>query len=85
MIKRIVQFFGESGNSKLRWRLFLATLAAIVFADIVVSRDHGDFFWDFLPVWSAGFGFLSCVAIIFVSKFFGHQCRIMRDEDYYDD
>ena len=53
-------------------------------ADFLVTRDHGEFFWDFLPGWGAGFGFLSCVAIIFVSKFFGKQGGIMRDEDYYD-
>jgi hypothetical protein len=33
--------------------------------------------------WSA-FGFLSCVAIIFVSKWFGHL-GIMKPEDYYGD
>jgi len=84
MIKRIVHFFGDSEKSRLRWRLFILSLAAIVIADFLVNRDHGEFFWDSLPGWSAGFGFVSCVAIIFVSKFFGHQGRIMRDEDYYD-
>lgn len=84
MIKRLVHFFGGTGTSKLRWRLFIATLAAVAIADFLVVRDHGEFFWDFLPGWGAGFGFLSCVAIIFVSKFLGHQGRIMRDEDYYD-
>ena len=84
MIKRIVHFFGEAEHSKLRWRLFMATLAAVMIADFLVNRDHGQFFWDFLPGWGAGFGFLSCVAIIFVSKFFGHRGGIMRDEDYYD-
>ena len=49
-----------------------------------MTRAHGEFFWDLLPGWGAGFGFLSCVAIIFVSKFFGKQGGIMRDEDYYD-
>ena len=84
MIKRLVHFFGESGKSVLRWRLFMASLAAIVIADFLVNRDHGEFFWDFLPSWAAGFGFLSCAAIVFVSKFFGPQGGIMRDEDYYD-
>ncbi len=84
MIKRIVHFFGDSANNKLRWRLLYATLVVLVIADFLVVRDHGEYFWDFLPGWGAGFGFLSCVAIIFVSKFFGHQGRIMRDEDYYD-
>ncbi len=42
MIKRIVHFFGEAGKSKLRWRLFIATLAAILIADFLVIRDHGE-------------------------------------------
>ena len=50
----MVDFFGDSGKSKLRWRLFLATLAAIMIADFLVTRDHGEFFWDFLPGWGAG-------------------------------
>ena len=84
MIKRIVYFFGEPTHTGLRWRLLVGVLVAIVLADFLVVRDHGDFFWDYIPAWSAGFGFLSCVAIIFVSKAFGHQGRIMRDEDYYE-
>ena len=33
--------------------------------------------------WSA-FGFLSCLAIIFFSKWYGHM-GIMKNEEYYDD
>jgi hypothetical protein len=84
VIKWVVDFFGEAKWSKVRWRLLIATLAVIVIADFLVVRDHGEFFWDYVPGWSAGFGFVSCFAIIFVSKFFGHQGRVMRDEDYYD-
>lgn len=84
MIRPIIEFFGDARRSKIRWQLLIGTLVVIAIADFVVIRDHGDFFWDYIPVWSAGFGFLSCVAIIFVSKFLGHQGRIMRDEDYYE-
>lgn len=84
MIGRIVKFFGDVDNARLKWRIFIAVLAIIVIADFLVIRDHGEYFWDFIPGWGAGFGFLSCIAIIFVSKFIGHQGRIMRDEDYYD-
>ncbi|WP_282610171.1 hypothetical protein [Pelagibius sp. Alg239-R121] len=84
MIGRIVQFFGNTANVRLKWRIFVAVLVVIVFADFLVLRDHGEYFWDLLPGWGAGFGFVSCVVIIFVSKFIGHQGGIMRDEDYYD-
>ncbi len=36
-----------------------------------------------LAFWSV-FGFVSCVAIIFISKWYGHL-GIMTREDYYDD
>jgi hypothetical protein len=84
MIGRLVNFFGDAAHAKARWRLLLATLVVVFGADFLVHREHGDFFWDFIPGWAAAYGFVSCVAIIFASKLLGHQGRIMRDEDYYD-
>ena len=84
MIKRIVCFFGDDQNAKLRWRLLYITLAVIVIADLLVTREHVEFFWDKIPGWSALYGFISCVLIVFVSKFIGHQLGVMKKEDYYD-
>ena len=84
MIGRVVNFFGDAAHAKARRRLLWVTLVVVFSADFLVHRDHGDFFWDFIPGWAAVFGFVSCVAIIFASKLLGHQGRIMRDEDYYD-
>lgn len=84
MIGRVVNFFGDAAHAKARRRLLWATLVVVFAADFLVNRDHGDFFWDFIPGWAAVFGFVSCIAIIFASKLLGHQGRIMRDEDYYD-
>ncbi len=84
MIGRIVRFFGDAEQAKRRRRLLAATLLAVLVADFFVPREHGDFFWDAIPGWAALFGFVSCVAIIFVSKALGHQGRLMRREDYYD-
>ncbi len=84
MIGRVVNFFGDAAHAKARRRLFWATLVLVFAADVLVNRDHGEFFWDFIPGWGAAYGFVSCVAIIFASKVLGHQGRIMRDEDYYD-
>ncbi|MGR3761072.1 hypothetical protein ACUXV3_13235 [Roseobacteraceae bacterium NS-SX3] len=84
MIGRLVNFFGDSRYRALRWRLLVAVLALIVVADFLVPRHHGGYFWEEVPGWGAVFGFISCVAIIFVSKFIGHSGGIMRDEDYYD-
>ena len=84
MIGRVVNFFGDAAHAKARRRLFWATLVVVFAADFLVNRDHGAFFWDFIPGWAAVFGFVSCIAIIFASKLLGHQGRVMRDEDYYD-
>jgi hypothetical protein len=84
VIGRIVRFFGDSVYARLRRRLFYLVLVLIVAADFVVPREHAEFLWERLPGWSAVYGFLSCVILIFVSKFLGHQGGLMRREDYYD-
>ncbi len=84
MIKRVVDFFGEARYAEQRRQLFYLALVLIFITDFLVSREHAEFLWDRLPGWSAVYGFLSCVLLIFVSKFLGHQGRLMRREDYYD-
>ncbi|MDQ0562393.1 hypothetical protein QO004_004198 [Rhizobium mesoamericanum] len=84
MIKRIVDFFGDGRYLAARRWLFYLVLVLIVGADFLVSRDHAEYLWDRLPGWSAVYGFGSCVLLIFVSKFLGHQGGLMRREDYYD-
>lgn len=84
MIERIVDFFGDDVHAIRRRRLFYLVLALIVVADFLVSREHAEYLWEHLPGWSAVYGFGSCVILIFVSKFLGHQGGLMRREDYYD-
>ena len=84
MIKATVDFFGDAKYAKNRRRLFYLVLALIVVADILMPREHAEYFWERLPGWAAFYGLASCVALILVSKFLGHQGRLMRDEDYYD-
>ena len=84
MIGRIVRFFGDAEHAKRRRWLLAATLLAVFVADFFVPREHVVFFWDAISGWAALFGFLSCVAIIFISKALGRHGRLMRREDYYD-
>jgi hypothetical protein len=84
MIKRIVDFFGDEEHARQRRRLFYLVLVLIVVADFLVPREHVEYPWERLPGWSAVYGFVSCVLLIFVSKFLGHQGGLMRREDYYD-
>jgi len=84
MIARVVAFFGDEHYARQRRRLFYLVLALSVAADFLVAREHADYLWELLPGWSAAYGFSSCVLLIFVSKFLGHRCGLMRREDYYD-
>jgi hypothetical protein len=45
--------------------------------------EHYDFWFDSFPAWSSLYGFVSCLAIIIVSKILG-KVWLMRREDYYD-
>jgi vacuolar-type H+-ATPase subunit I/STV1 len=65
--------------------LSLGLLALLVAGDwLLVGKEHAHTAAEhWFGFWSA-FGFFSCVAIIFVSKWFGHL-GIMKPEDYYGD
>ncbi|WP_085035065.1 hypothetical protein [Ensifer aridi] len=84
MIKHVVDFVGDEEYARQRHRLFYLVLILIVAADFAVPREHVEYLWERLPGWSAVYGFGSCVLLIFVSKFLGHQGGLMRREDYYD-
>jgi hypothetical protein len=84
MIKSAVDFFGDEKCANQRRRLFHLVLVLVVIADFLVDREHAEYVWDRVPGWSAIYGFVSCVLLIFVAKFLGHQGGLMRREDYYD-
>lgn len=85
MIKKIVLYIGNPANAKTLRKWSYVALVLTFAADFLVNRPHAHYIWDKIPGWGAFYGFVSCVIIILVSKFFGHQCGIMQDEDYYDD
>lgn len=60
--------------------LGLLVLWDILFVDKHHAHTAPEHWWGF---WSI-FGFVACVLIIILSKWFGHQ-GIMTREDYYDD
>jgi hypothetical protein len=83
MIKRLVDFIGNPENAKQRNRIGYAMLVAAVIVDFLVPREHSIYVWENIPGFHALYGFIACVLIILVSKFFGHR-GIMKKEDYYD-
>jgi hypothetical protein len=68
-------------------RLSYAGLGAIAAIEIALPRlFHGGeshFAFEDFPAWGSIYGFLSCVAIIVVSKLIG-KVWLMRRENYYD-
>ena len=68
-------------------RAFYASLAVVALADIALPRmfpgGETHFPFEEFPGWDTLYGFVSCVAIIVVSKLLG-KLWLMRGEDYYD-
>ena len=83
MIVNIIEFF--RARLKATIRVCLVVLAALVVWDaLFVSKEHVHTSVERIPGFWAAFGFVACVVIIIVSKWFGHL-GIMTREDYYDD
>ena len=83
MIVNIIEFF--RARLKATIRVCLVVLAALVVWDaLFVSKEHVHTFVERIPGFWAVFGFVACVVIIIVSKWFGHLGSMTR-EDYYDD
>jgi hypothetical protein len=85
MIKRIVLYVGNPANVNSLKKMSYVALVLVFLSDFFVHRDHAIYIWDKIPGFGALYGFVSCVVIILVSKFIGHQGGVMQGEDYYDD
>jgi putative heme iron utilization protein len=85
MITRIVLYVGNPANARTLKKWSYLALVLVFVSDFFVHREHAMYIWDKIPGWGAVYGFVSCVVIILVSKFLGHQGGIMQREDYYND
>ena len=69
-------------------RCLYAGLVVIVLAEVVLPLvfhgGHAHFPFEGFPAWGSIYGFVSCAAIIVVSKLIG-KAWLMRREDHYDD
>jgi hypothetical protein len=83
IIVRFIDFLRK--HLKVTLLVSLGLLALLVVGDwLLVGKESAHTRAEhWIGFWSA-FGFLSCMAIIFVSKWFGHL-GIMKPEDYYGD
>jgi hypothetical protein len=66
-------------------RLCFGALALLLLVDaFLVNKEHAHTAAERWPAFWALFGFIGCVLIIILSKWFGHA-GIMTREDYYDE
>lgn len=52
-------------------------------AEFTLLADYDSHWWNNIPGFYIIWGFLGCVAIIYISKWLG-ELFILSDEDYYD-
>jgi hypothetical protein len=65
--------------------LCVGVLGLLVLGDaFLVDKEHAHTQAEHFPAFWAVFGFVGCVLIILLSKWFGHA-GIMTREDYYDE
>lgn len=83
MIVKLIDFLRD--RLQLVIRLSFVGLALLVAWDVLfVSKEHAHTWAEKnIPGFWAIFGFVACVVIIIVSKWYGHL-GIMTREDYYD-
>jgi hypothetical protein len=71
----------------VKW-ISIALLVVLVSADLILGlvggKEHAHAKPELIPGFWSIFGFVACVLIIFLSKWFGHA-GIMTREDYYDE
>lgn len=70
----------EPRNLKRLWRGFLALLALVVLAELIINL-HPHFEIESLPAFHAAYGFLACAAMIFAAKAIGTLLK--RPDTYY--
>lgn len=82
MIVKLIQYLQK--HLKLVVKSCLVFLALLIVYDaVLLDKEKAHTAAENLPGFWALFGFISCVVIIFVSKWFG-KAGITREEDYYD-
>ncbi len=66
-------------------RICFGVLALLMLVDaLFVSKEHAHTPVEHFPAFWSVFGFIGCVLIIILSKWYGHA-GIMTREDYYDE
>lgn len=82
MIIELIQFLRD--NLKTVIRISYLMLGLTILWGVLVDKHHAHTWIEqYIPGFWSLFGFAACALIILISKWYGHQ-GIMTREDYYD-
>jgi len=79
----IIEFLRNRLKTVIRVCFGVLALLILLYG-LLVNKEHAHTSPEHLPGFWAVFGFVGCVLIIILSKWFGHA-GIMTREDYYDE
>ena len=65
---------------RIHWAFLVVMTVISLVGQYSVEPHH---WWDMIPGFYAIYGFVGCIIIIKISKWFGKKA-VFRDEDYYD-
>jgi hypothetical protein len=66
--------------NKIHWIILAVITLLSLIGQYAVEHHH---WWDMIPGFYAIYGFVGCILIVKVSKWYGKKISF-RDEDYYD-
>jgi len=74
--------FDNPRNVKILLGCFYASLVVLLLIEFLLNK-HPHFGWEAWPEFFAVYGFVACVVLVIVAKYFLRPL-VKRDEDYYD-
>ena len=74
--------FDDPKNVKILLGCFYASLGVLLVIELFLHK-HPHFGWEAWPEFFAVYGFVACVVLVIVAKYFLRPL-VKRDEDYYD-
>lgn len=80
-MKRELKIFDKPENVKRFLGFFYASLVVLLIIDFFIHK-HAYFPWEGIPNFFAFYGFVSCVALIFIARIL--RMILKRDEEYYE-
>ena len=79
--RKVLTLFDSRQNRERVRKVFYIVLLVILIVDGLIPK-HGHFPWEEAYGFYAAYGFIGCIALIFIAK--GLRFLVKREERYYD-